>query len=195
MLTTDLINYLDELLQPNRFDDYCPNGLQVEGKNEIKTIISGVSASQDLIDKAVSRKVDALLVHHGMFWKNDDIQITGIKKNRLRLLLEKNINLIAYHLPLDANNIYGNNVKLAQLLNIDIDKKFTKQFNTDIVLHGKLKKTVPGDTLDSQINKCLHRKTICILKASQDLLKELLGALEAGKVILTKLSHLEQMHL
>ena len=115
---TILEKYLSEYLNVSKFSDYCPNGLQVEGKSDICKIISGVSANQDLIDQAIEEQADALLVHHGFFWKNESAVITGIKKNRIKALLDNHINLFAYHLPLDAHPVIGNNIQLALRFNI-----------------------------------------------------------------------------
>lgn len=117
---TELSAYLDELLQPSEFSDYCPNGLQVEGRNRIETLISGVTASQALIEAAQEQDADALLVHHGYFWRNEDARVTGMKARRLRTLLASDINLFAYHLPLDAHEKLGNNVQLAECLDLDV---------------------------------------------------------------------------
>ncbi|MBC8494482.1 MAG: Nif3-like dinuclear metal center hexameric protein [Candidatus Thioglobus sp.] len=113
-----LEQYINQYLNVANFSDYCPNGLQIEGKSEICSIISGVSANQALIDQAIDEKADALLVHHGFFWKGEDQVLTGIKKNRIKALLENDINLYAYHLPLDAHPVVGNNLQLAMRLNI-----------------------------------------------------------------------------
>ncbi|XKG39597.1 Nif3-like dinuclear metal center hexameric protein [Marinobacter sp.] len=107
---------LDLWLEPGRFQDYCPNGLQVEGKEEIRKIVSGVTASQALIDAAISVGADMILVHHGYFWKGEGQRITGIKKARLQKLLAHDLNLVAYHLPLDDHPEYGNNAQLARVL-------------------------------------------------------------------------------
>ncbi len=114
----DLANYCADYLNVNQFDDYCPNGLQIEGRMEISNIISGVSANLDLIERAIDEKADALFVHHGFFWKNEEANIVGIKRKRIAQLLANNINLFAYHLPLDAHTKVGNNVELAKKLGI-----------------------------------------------------------------------------
>ncbi|MRI34097.1 Nif3-like dinuclear metal center hexameric protein [Endozoicomonas sp. OPT23] len=116
VLLKDLMQALDEELQPQLFRDYCPNGLQVEGKNEVKKIITGVTACQALIDKAVELKADAILVHHGYFWKGEDASVVGMKKRRIETLLKNDISLIAYHLPLDGHPTMGNNAQLAKLM-------------------------------------------------------------------------------
>jgi putative NIF3 family GTP cyclohydrolase 1 type 2 len=113
MKRQQLVEYLDGLLQPARFRDYCPNGLQVEGRAEVVHVVAGVTASQALLDVAVARGADAVLVHHGYFWKGEDGRVTGIRRQRLKTLLANDINLLAYHLPLDAHPELGNNAQLA----------------------------------------------------------------------------------
>lgn len=114
----DLVSYCADYLNVAQFDDYCPNGLQIEGRSEITNIVSGVSANLDLIERAIDEKADALFVHHGFFWKNEDANIVGIKRNRISQLLANNVNLFAYHLPLDAHVEVGNNIELAKRLGI-----------------------------------------------------------------------------
>jgi len=114
-----LKNYTQSYLNADAFADYCPNGLQIEGKEEINKIISGVSANLALIERAIDEKADAIFVHHGLFWKNDSQTITGAKRRKITLLLENNINLFAYHLPLDAHPDVGNNAQLGKLLGIN----------------------------------------------------------------------------
>ena len=113
-----LIDTLDGWLEPARFKDYSPNGLQVEGRPEVGKILAGVTASQALIDAAIAERADAILVHHGWFWKGEDARVTGIKKKRLASLLAHDISLIAYHLPLDAHPELGNNAQLARVLGL-----------------------------------------------------------------------------
>ena len=108
-----LTQYLNELLKPDGFKDYCPNGLQVEGRDEIRRLVCGVTANQALLDMAVAEQADAILVHHGWFWRGESGSVTGIKRNRLKTLLANDINLYAYHLPLDAHPELGNNAGLA----------------------------------------------------------------------------------
>ena len=111
-----LVGWLNENLQPERFRDYCPNGLQVQGRDEIRRIVTGVTASQALIEAAIARQADAILVHHGWFWKNEDPCIRGPKHRRLSALMAHEINLLAYHLPLDAHPEWGNNAQLARVM-------------------------------------------------------------------------------
>lgn len=115
---TELATCLDELMQPSQFRDYGPNGLQVEGRRDIRKIVSGVTASRAFIEAALSAGADALLVHHGLFWRGQDGRVTGWMKQRLALLLQNDLNLFAYHLPLDAHPSLGNNVQLAKRLGV-----------------------------------------------------------------------------
>ena len=112
----ELSVYLDEHLQVARIKDYCPNGLQVQGKPMIKNLVSGVTASLALIEEAITLKADAIMVHHGWFWKNDDARVIGQLHSRLKLLMDHEINLFAYHLPLDVHPVLGNNAQLAKVM-------------------------------------------------------------------------------
>lgn len=114
----ELESYINGLLNISRFRDYGPNGLQVEGKVEVRRIVSGVTACQALLDAAVEQQADVVLVHHGYFWKNEDPTLRGMKKRRIATLLNHDMSLLAYHLPLDAHPELGNNARLAHLLGI-----------------------------------------------------------------------------
>ncbi|MGI4813292.1 MAG: Nif3-like dinuclear metal center hexameric protein [Janthinobacterium lividum] len=116
MDVSELELYLNNLLETPRFPDYCPNGLQVEGRRRIEKLATGVTASLDFVEAAAEWGADALLVHHGYFWKNEAPAIVGIKYRRLRALLARDINLFAYHLPLDAHPTLGNNAQLGARL-------------------------------------------------------------------------------
>ncbi len=155
---TDIITYCDHYLASHLFNDYCPNGLQVEGREEIHTLVSGVTANQALIDTAIEQKADLLLVHHGFFWKGESAIITGIKKHRLQALLMNNINLVAYHLPLDAHKILGNNVLLAHKLGIEIKSYFSKN---DIALVGNIEKQT-SKQFKQHISQVLNREPLHI---------------------------------
>ena len=118
---------LDTLLEVARLHDYCPNGVQVEGRPGVRRVLCGVTASQALVDAAVAGGYDALLVHHGYFWRGEDGRITGIRRRRLRALLSHDISLLAYHLPLDAHPLLGNNAQLARLMGWEGDGHFGEQ--------------------------------------------------------------------
>ena len=128
MTTRDtLLQAFDTLLQPARFKDYGPNGLQVEGREEISSIVSGVTASRALIEAAIDAQADAIFVHHGLFWRGQDGRVTGWMKQRLQLLLAHDINLFAYHLPLDAHPTLGNNAQLGAQLGWVAQGQFGEQ--------------------------------------------------------------------
>ena len=123
----ELAAYLDGLLEAGRFRDYCPNGLQVEGRQEVRRIVCGVTASQALLEAALAADADALLVHHGWFWRGEDGRVTGIRRARLKTLLENDLSLFAYHLPLDAHAELGNNAQLARLMGWAVAGRFAEQ--------------------------------------------------------------------
>ncbi len=123
----ELAAYLDGLLDAGRFRDYCPNGLQVEGRPEVRRIVCGVTASQALLEAALAADADALLVHHGYFWRGEDGRITGIRRARLKTLLKNDLSLFAYHLPLDAHAELGNNVQLALRMGWTVEGRFAEQ--------------------------------------------------------------------
>ncbi len=134
---SQLLQSLNSLLTPEKVKDYCPNGLQVEGKKRVTKLVTGVTASQALIDHAVSINADAILVHHGYFWKDESPCITGMKRKRISTLLHHDINLYAYHLPLDIHPSLGNNAQLAKLLGI-VDISPLQQNNPQsVVMQGK----------------------------------------------------------
>lgn len=127
MERAELQRYLDTLLDVARFKDYCPNGLQVEGRAQVARIVCGVTASQALLDAAVARGADAVLVHHGYFWRGEDGCITGLRRRRLGTLIANDINLFAYHLPLDAHPELGNNAQLGRVLGLQAEARFGEQ--------------------------------------------------------------------
>ena len=127
MLLNELRDYNASLLQTGSFKDYCPNGLQVEGRAEVRRIATGVTASQHMLEAAVAWGADAILVHHGYFWRNEDAAITGIRKRRIALLLRHDVSLLAYHLPLDAHAGLGNNAQLGKLLGLEEQGRFGEQ--------------------------------------------------------------------
>lgn len=127
MQREELNRYLDGLLEVSRYRDYCPNGLQVEGRGEIRRIVSGVTASLDLIQAALAEDADAVLVHHGYFWKGDDPCLTGTRRARIGLLIAHELNLFAYHLPLDAHAELGNNAQFGRRLGLRADARFGQQ--------------------------------------------------------------------
>ncbi|MGH6646072.1 Nif3-like dinuclear metal center hexameric protein [Aquabacterium sp.] len=138
-----LHHHLNTVLEAGRFKDYGPNGLQVEGRERIGKLVTGVTASQALIDAAVQAQADAILVHHGLFWRGHDGRVTGWMKRRLSTLLQHNINLLAYHLPLDAHPTLGNNAQWGGRLGLVADGRFGDQ-NLGFIGPAPLELTLEG---------------------------------------------------
>ena len=157
---TQLINFCDELLLVATFSDYAPNGLQIEGAARVNKIVTGVTASQALIDAAVAADADLLLVHHGFFWKGESACITGIKRRRIGKLIENNVSLVAYHLPLDAHPELGNNAQLAQLLGLKIEGRFGRDERDLIGMFGSLQKPLSGTEFAEHISNALGRQVL-----------------------------------
>ena len=162
MKREELVSYLDRLLEPTKFKDYCPNGLQVEGRGEVQRIVAGVTASQALLDAAVAHGADAVLVHHGYFWKGDDGRVTGIRRQRLGTLINHDINLLAYHLPLDAHPEFGNNAQLALGLGWLPEARFGEQ---DIAWLGTLAEPADLATVSGNVERLLGRVPLVIGEA------------------------------
>ncbi len=159
VLREDLRAYLDNLLDAASFRDYCPNGLQVEGCERVRRIVCGVTASQTLIEAAIERGADTLLVHHGWFWKAEDGRVTGFRRQRMARLLAHDINLFAYHLPLDAHATLGNNAQLAALLGWTVSGRFGEQ---DIGFIGVPSAPTLAGELARQIERALGRAPLLI---------------------------------
>ncbi|QKS31350.1 MAG: GTP cyclohydrolase 1 type 2 [Accumulibacter sp.] len=159
MKREELTRYLEDLLEPGRFRDYCPNGLQVEGRHEIRRLVAGVSATQALLDAAVEHAADAILVHHGWFWRGEDGCVTGIRKTRLRTLLLHDINLYAFHLPLDSHQELGNNAQLAKRLDWIADGRFGEQ---ELGWLGHLPVPLPARQLGERVALALQRPPLLL---------------------------------
>ena len=157
----ELVAYTDDLLEIHRFKDYCPNGLQVEGRTDVRRLVTGVTASQALIDAAIKQKADVLLVHHGYFWKGEDARIVGTKRRRIQSLLDAGISLLAYHLPLDAHPVYGNNAQLGERLGLTVEGQFGDS-DPAIGLYGVLKQAATAETFAAEIGKVLQRTPLHI---------------------------------
>lgn len=155
---------LSQWLEPETFQDYCPNGLQVEGAREVSCIVSGVTASQALVDAAIAQGAQMLLVHHGYFWKGEDATIRGMKRSRLKALLEHDINLVAYHLPLDAHEQYGNNAQLAKVLGIR-----NARVLSGLVWQGELSQPMSPAELSAHLEACLQRTPMSVGVGSQSI--------------------------
>jgi len=163
MQLTALVAYANRLLAVENFHDYCPNGLQVQGRPEVRTVIGGVTACQALLDTAIAHQADAVLVHHGWFWKGEDPCIVGMKQRRLATLLRYGISLIAYHLPLDAHPELGNNAQLARQLDLTVTGTAGGNDRMPgLVMLGELTEPVNGADFAARIETRLQRKPLHI---------------------------------
>ena len=157
-----IIDYCDTLLSVGDYQDYAPNGLQVEGRAEVRRIVSGVTASQALIDAAIEHQVDLLLVHHGYFWKGESPAIVGMKQRRIKALLDNNISLLAYHLPLDGHAVLGNNAQLGELFEIPVEGRFGQGPDGGLAMHGTLTTGQNAEAFSALIGEKLGREPLLI---------------------------------
>ena len=157
-----LTEHLDSHLQIHRFRDYSPNGLQVEGRSEIRSLVSGVTACLELIEAAVAAGADAVLVHHGYFWKGETPALAGMKMRRVRRLIQADLSLLAYHLPLDAHPELGNNACLAQELGLDIEGALDSDRTQPIAMFGRVPEPVEAAAFARTIAQVLRREPLWI---------------------------------
>ncbi len=146
----DIITRIEQWLQPGLFSDYCPNGLQVEGRESVERIVTGVTASQRFLDLALEADADMVLVHHGYFWKGEDLRIRGMRKRRIQTLLSRDLSLAAYHLPLDAHPELGNNACLGQALDISQARPVTDA-PTELLWEGVFREGLPADSFAERL--------------------------------------------
>ncbi|MCF4171670.1 Nif3-like dinuclear metal center hexameric protein [Vibrio sp. McD22-P3] len=170
---------LNEKLSPQLIKDYCPNGLQVEGASEINKVVTGVTASQALIDYAVSVNADALLVHHGYFWKGEPEAIRGMKGKRIRTLIKNDVNLYGYHLPLDIHPELGNNARLAELLDIEVIDGL-EGHPQSVAMFGKLAQPMTGEAFAQKIAQVLSREPLHIAPEQAEKMIETVGWCTGG---------------
>lgn len=159
---SQLVGAADQLLQPQLFQDYCPNGLQVEGRAEVRRLVSGVTASRALLEAAIADGADAVFVHHGYFWKGEDPRVVGMKRERLALLLRHDISLLVYHLPLDAHPTLGNNAQLAQRLGIEITGGLQPDSPRPIGNVGRLAAPLPLERFGERVMQQLGRQPLLV---------------------------------
>lgn len=157
-----LVEEADRYLNVAKIADYCPNGLQVEGRPQVSRIVSGVTASQALLDAAVEAQADVVLVHHGYFWKNEDPRVVGIKQRRLKTLLSNGISLLAYHLPLDVHPEVGNNVQLARLLGLTVEGPLEPDNPRSVGLVGSLDVPLAPADFMRRVTAALGREPLMI---------------------------------
>ena len=161
-----LVEEADRFLNAARIADYCPNGLQVEGRPQVRRIVSGVTASQALLDAAVEAEADVVLVHHGYFWKGEDARVTGMKRRRLQTLLGHDISLLAYHLPLDLHPEVGNNVQLARQLEITVEGPLDPDNPKVVGLLGSLAEPTTARDFARRVQEVLGREPLLVEGAS-----------------------------
>jgi dinuclear metal center YbgI/SA1388 family protein len=159
MRLQQLCEFCNEYLKIDEFSDYCPNGLQVEANPNVENIVCGVTASQALIEAAIDAGADTLIVHHGYFWKGEAQPLVGVKGNRVASLMRNNINLIAFHLPLDAHPEVGNNAQLARLMEWQIEGSGGEQ---GLLFHGSLPRRQNLAELVRQVESRLDTRTLAI---------------------------------
>ncbi|MCL6404165.1 type 2 GTP cyclohydrolase I [Dickeya dadantii] len=155
MRNTELESLINGFLNVAAFQDYGPNGLQVEGRGEVRRIVTGVTACQALLDAAVAQQADAVLVHHGYFWRNEPAVVRGMKRQRLKTLLANDLNLYGYHLPLDAHPDVGNNARLAAMLDIRVQGEIES-----LLPYGELAQPCSGDDLRRKLETVLERPVL-----------------------------------
>ena len=159
---TTLVDESDRFLNAAKIPDYCPNGLQVEGRPQVQRIVSGVTASQALLDAVVEAQADVVLVHHGYFWKNEDPRVVGIKQRRLKTLLSNDISLLAYHLPLDVHPEVGNNVQLARLLGLTVEGALEPDNPRSVGLVGALDTPLTPADFMRRVHAALGREPLMV---------------------------------
>lgn len=159
MQLKELSDYIGSELAISRFRDYCPNGVQVEGRSQVVRIATGVTASLAVLDAGSAWGADAILVHHGYFWRNEEAVITGVKKRRIAHLLEQDISLLAYHLPLDAHPVWGNNAQLATRLGLVESARFGEQ---DIACVGTLARSMDLREFANQVSDALRFEPLLV---------------------------------
>jgi len=158
----EIIQCCDQWLQPSDFNDYAPNGLQVQGSSDVRVIVTGVTASQALIDRAIELDADMLLVHHGYFWRGENPTLTGIKYRRIKSLIDNNMSLVGFHLPLDAQPEFGNNIELAARLGIAVEGGVAGTGNPAIALQGCFDEVLTGAQVAAKIEAAVARKPLHI---------------------------------
>jgi dinuclear metal center YbgI/SA1388 family protein len=157
---------LRDLLEPEQFNDYCPNGLQVQGVDQVKKLVTGVTASMALIEAAIAQDADLIFVHHGYFWKGEAQPITGIKRERIHALLTNNISLVAYHLPLDVHPELGNNAQLGKLLDLEVTGSFGNYQQHLLGLTGRTQAPIDAEDFNNLLASRLDRVPLSIKGSS-----------------------------
>lgn len=185
----ELTDYVNQLLMIDQYQDYAPNGLQVEGKNTIHKIVTGVTACQKLLDEAIKHQADAVMVHHGYFWKGEPAEMISMKYQRLSKLIKHDINLLAYHLPLDGHITYGNNICLAQRLDLTFQKEHPVKPGANIVMLGNNNSPVSPVEFGKRISQALNRTPLRVGSDDQRLIEKVAWCTGAGQDFLADVAY------
>lgn len=190
MKTAELVDYLDAILSPQTINDYCPNGLQIQGSEQINHIVTGVTASQALIDKAIELCADAILVHHGYFWKNETQVIKGMKYRRIKALMLNDLNLLAYHLPLDIHATLGNNAQLGKLLGFTDIQPLALTSPQGIVMQANLDEPYTGTQCQALLTHHLQRHCLHLSPPSDKPIKTVAWCTGGGQHYIEQVAEL-----
>ncbi len=158
----ELVSYINQVLNVDGVADYCPNGLQVEGKRQIAKLVTGVTASQLFLESAIDAGADAVLVHHGYFWRGESPVLRGMKLRRIKTLLDSNVSLLAYHLPIDIHPELGNNAQLARLLDVSITERLEVGGVSGLFFHGTLAAPESATNFVELISAALGRSALAV---------------------------------
>lgn len=167
----ELETYVNNLLDVGRFQDYAPNGLQIEGRPDILRIATAVSASMNVVEQAIEQGVDALLVHHGYFWKGERLEIRGIKRKRLSAFIKEDLNLLAYHLPLDAHADFGNNASMAKRLGVNVSHILPWNRQQNLLWMGEYSNVVSPDEFFEKLKSIYGKQVIHVPVARKSIQK------------------------
>lgn len=186
---SELVRYCDAVLGASGFHDYAPNGLQVEGRAEVARLVTGVTASAALLERAIDAGADAVLVHHGYFWKGEPSAVTGMKARRLGLLLRHGVSLIAYHLPLDTHAVLGNNAQLGNRLAFEIECYVEAGGVPGLLACGRLRSACCPDELAGRLS-CLLGRTPLHVGAGPRLIRKVAWCTGAAQRLLAEAASL-----
>jgi dinuclear metal center YbgI/SA1388 family protein len=193
LLLKDLLIQLNNELQAQSVPDYCPNGLQVEGSATVHKIVTGVTATKALIDAAIENNADAILVHHGYFWKGETPNIVGMKKKRLKKLLHHDISLLAYHLPIDIHPSLGNNAQLGKLLGLENIKSVPGIMPEGIVMQGDFNQALAHRDVRNLLGERLRRDAISI--GNKDAIKRIAWCTGGGQNYIDQVALQDDLHI
>jgi len=164
-----LVDYSNRTLELTHYQDYCPNGLQVAGREQVGVLVTGVTASESLLDSAMQNKADAILVHHGYFWKGEPAELVGMKYRRIKRLIDNDIALLAYHLPLDCHREFGNNAQLAVRFGINITAQHAAGGVPNLLWQGELDAPMPASAFIHHISASLNRPCLPVGRQDHDI--------------------------